>query len=174
MRMRKSRRTANGVNLAGLIPGHYLTLLSDLRDSVLYIGDLLLLSLSLCCVCISRFVCLFGVVQVNCYSALSQCDKVIRLLSHWRFKAAQSVKADWVMYSGNYAVISGILLLLRQPQVSDDRQNGIYHFRSLRRDIHGSRNTFLLIMVDSALCVRYMRQAKCLACEPHTSREDVY
>lgn len=47
------------MDFAGLIPVHYMNYLiplSDLRDSVLYIGDLLLLSLSLCCMCISRFV----------------------------------------------------------------------------------------------------------------------
>ena len=40
-RMRKSRKTVNKMNLAGLTPGHYmnyLMLLSDLRDLVLYIG----------------------------------------------------------------------------------------------------------------------------------------
>lgn len=50
-RMRKSRRTANGMNLAGLIPGHYLTLLSDLRDSVLYFGTSYF-SPSACAVCV--------------------------------------------------------------------------------------------------------------------------
>jgi hypothetical protein len=56
-RMRKSRRTANVMNLAGLIPGHqinYLMLLSDLRDSVLYIGDLLLFFLTVACACVYR------------------------------------------------------------------------------------------------------------------------
>jgi len=51
-RMRKSRKTANEMNLAGLTPGHYmnyLMLLSDLRDSVLYIGNLFSLpQLALC------------------------------------------------------------------------------------------------------------------------------
>lgn len=51
-RMRKSKKTANEMNLAGLTPRHYLnylTLLSDLRDSVLYIGNLFSLpQLALC------------------------------------------------------------------------------------------------------------------------------
>ncbi len=51
-RMRRSRKTANRTNLAGLTPGHYikyLMLLSDLRDSVLYIGNLFSLpQLALC------------------------------------------------------------------------------------------------------------------------------
>jgi hypothetical protein len=51
-RMRKSRKTANKMNLVGLTPGHYmnyLMLLSDLRDSVLYIGNLFFLpQLALC------------------------------------------------------------------------------------------------------------------------------
>lgn len=42
-RMRKSRKTVNNMNLAGLTPRHYMNYLmlhSDLRDSVLYIGNL--------------------------------------------------------------------------------------------------------------------------------------
>ena len=69
------------MNLAGLTPGHYmnyLMLLSDLRDSVLYIGNLFSLSLSLGCVCLSRFICLFGVVRVNCYPVATQVQRVTR------------------------------------------------------------------------------------------------
>ena len=58
-RMRKSRKTVNEMNLAGLTPGHYmnyLTLLSDLRDSVLYIGNFLSLPhTSACAVCITFY-----------------------------------------------------------------------------------------------------------------------
>ncbi len=50
--MRKSRKTANEMNLACLTPRHYmnyLILLSDLRGSVLYIGNLFSLpQLALC------------------------------------------------------------------------------------------------------------------------------
>ena len=50
--MRKSRKTANEIDLAGLTPGHYMNYLmplSDLRDSVLYIGNLFSLpQLGLC------------------------------------------------------------------------------------------------------------------------------
>ena len=51
-RMRKSRKIANEMNLAALTPGqytNYLMLLSNLRDSVLYIGNLFSLpQLALC------------------------------------------------------------------------------------------------------------------------------
>jgi hypothetical protein len=67
-RMRKSRKTANEINLAGLTPGHYmnyLTLLSDLRDSVLYIGNLFSLpQLQLCVYITFYFFIRFGASQL--------------------------------------------------------------------------------------------------------------
>ncbi len=69
-RMRKSRRTANGTNLAGLTPGHqmdYLMILSDLRDGSAVYRELL--SSPACAVCVYHvlFVCL-----VWCESTVTQ------------------------------------------------------------------------------------------------------
>jgi hypothetical protein len=77
-RKRKSRKTANKMNLAGLTPGHYmnyLTLLSDLRDSVLYIGNLFSLPQLALCVYITFY------LFVRCESTTSQRGSVFHMLT---------------------------------------------------------------------------------------------
>ena len=72
-RMRKSRKTVNNMNLAGLTPRHYMNYLmlhSDLRDSVLYIGNLSSFPQLALCVYITFY--LFVQLRVNCYPVATQ------------------------------------------------------------------------------------------------------
>jgi hypothetical protein len=94
-RMRKSRRTANGMTLTGLIPGHYLTLLSDLRDSVLYFGTSYF-SPSACAVCVYHVLFFYS---VWCKSTVTQYSPVrnTATVKTWRRDPHNSILNLWLI-----------------------------------------------------------------------------